>query len=134
MSKIADTTAKKETHPMTTSLVNIKLFTSRITMLSAMKLFKKWAKIATTILSVLIYRMAMQIEKTNAEVMFPKVCNDANSSEEISIEKSVGTIRFNLFISIPLKNSSSKTGDMKTVATKLEITIELTESVEGLEK
>ena len=134
MSKIADTIAKKETHPMTTLFVNSRLFVSKTTMLSAMKLFKKCANIATTILSVLIYRIAMQIEKTNAEVIFPKVCNAAKRRDIINIEKSGGTIMFNLFIKIPLKNSSSKTGDMKTVATKLEITIEYVKSIEDMLK
>ena len=124
MSKIADTIAKKETHPMTTPSVNSRLFVSKNTMLSAMRLFKKCANIATTILSVLIYRIAMQIEKMNAAVIFPKVWNAANSSDVINIEKSGGTIMFSLFIKMPLKNNSSKTGDIKTVATKLEITIE----------
>ena len=67
----------------------------------------------------------MHIAKINAEVMLPKVCIDANSSEEISIANNVGTITFNLFNKTPLKINSSEMGEINTVVRKLPTTSEL---------
>ena len=69
--KMAETMAKKEITKITGVLVNKTLFTSKITMLSARKLFKKCANIGTAILSVLTYKMAMQIANINAAIMLP---------------------------------------------------------------
>lgn len=71
VNKIAEMTAKTETVMTTLLFVNNILFTSKITMISASRLFKKCAKIGTNTLSVFRYRIAMHIEKTNAAIMLP---------------------------------------------------------------
>ena len=117
--------AKMDTMRTTKVFVNKMPAVSAMTMLSANKLFKKCAKIGTRILSVFKQRIAMHIAKINAEVMLPKVCMDANSSEEISIANNVGTITFNLFNKTPLKINSSEMGEINTVVRKLPTTSEL---------
>ena len=67
-----ETTAKRDTIPITHAFVNSALPESRTTIISAMRLFKKWASIAARMLSVLRYRIDKQIPKTNAENIDPK--------------------------------------------------------------
>ena len=66
-----DMTANIDTAPMTTSFVNRRLLTSARTIISANRLFRKCAKIGTSMLPVFRYRMAMQIAKMKAEVTLP---------------------------------------------------------------
>lgn len=115
--RIAETIDNNDMVKMAVLFVNKTFAVSRKTMLSASRLFKKCAKIGTRILSVFRYRIAMQIEKMNAEQMLPKPCIDAKSSDEINIENVIGTMSFNLFNRTPLKINSSEIGEMSTVAT-----------------
>nr|WP_292743747.1 hypothetical protein [Methanobrevibacter sp.] len=57
----------------------------------------------------------MQTAKTNAENMLPKLCRAPNSSEDIIIANTVGTIKRNLEIKTPRKTSSSEIEDKITV-------------------
>lgn len=68
-----ETTAKMDIINTTELFVNKILFGSRTTIISANRLLKKWANIATKILSVLRYNIAMQIPKMNAENIDPKL-------------------------------------------------------------
>lgn len=68
---INEITAKIDTNPITTPFVNKILPESTNTIVSAIKLFKKCAKIGTRILSVFKYKMDMQIAKINAAEIFP---------------------------------------------------------------
>ena len=63
--------AKIDTVRTTEPSVNNILAVSAMTMLSAIRLFKKCAKIGTRILSVFKYRIAMHIAKINAEIILP---------------------------------------------------------------
>jgi hypothetical protein len=58
----------------------------------------------------------MHNPKMKAEVMLPKLCSEAKSSDEIKTAKSVGTANFNLFKNTPLKINSSEIGETITVA------------------
>ncbi|MCQ2971247.1 MAG: hypothetical protein MJ226_06660 [archaeon] len=107
--------AKTDIISITTLFVNNILPASAITIISAIKLFKKCAKIGTKILSVLKYKTAIQTAKINAAVMLPKLCSDANKIDVITIEKSNGIIKFSLFNKTPLKINSSEIGEIKTV-------------------
>lgn len=118
---MADMMAKNEMAQITILFVNKTLSTSKTTMHSANKLFKKCAKIGTRILSVFRYRIAMQIAKTNAEIMLPKVCIAANKSELSNMEIDRGITNLNLFNMTPLKINSSERGETITVAIKLPI-------------
>lgn len=111
--------ARTDTVPITIPFVNSIFAVSRMTMLSANRLFRKCAKIGTRILSVFKYRMAMQIAKINADEILPKGCMDANNRDVINIENIVGTTSLSLFNRTPLKISSSEIGEMITVAIKL---------------
>ncbi len=66
-------TAKRDIVKMTRLFVNRTLPLSMNTIISASRLFRKWAKIGTKMFSVLRYRIAMQIPKINAENMDPKL-------------------------------------------------------------
>ena len=66
-------TANTDITKTTASFVNKMLFESKITIISANRLFRKWANIATKILLVLRYRIETQIANINAENMLPKV-------------------------------------------------------------
>ena len=68
-----ETKAKMDIIIMTELFVNKILFGSRITIISANRLFKKWANIATKILSVFRYNIAIHIPKINAEKIDPKL-------------------------------------------------------------
>lgn len=116
--KIAETTDKKEITPITKVFVNKRFPESNITILSAIKLFKKCATIGTNIFSVLIYKIDIHKAKINAEVIFPKPCKAANNNEVINIDMTVGTINFNLLNKTPLKINSSEIGEIITVAMK----------------
>lgn len=116
---IAEIMAKTDITNITVLFVNKRLPLSKNTMLSAKRLFRKWAKIGTTILSVLTYKMAMHIAKMNAEVMLPKVCMEANSNEVTNMESVKGITNLNLFNKTPLNINSSEIGDTITVAMKL---------------
>ena len=65
--------AKDDITIITISFVNSTLFESRKTIVSANRLFRKWANIGTKMLSVLRYSTAMQTAKTKAENMDPKL-------------------------------------------------------------
>ncbi len=71
--RIDETIAKIDMTIMTKLFVNKILPESTITILSAIRLFKKCAKIGTRILSVFKYKIAMQIAKINAEIILPKL-------------------------------------------------------------
>ena len=71
MIKTNERTAKRDIIPITRPFVNRTFAVSKITILSANRLFKKCAKIGTRILSVLRYKMAMHIAKMNAATMLP---------------------------------------------------------------
>jgi adenine specific DNA methylase Mod len=68
-----ETTAKTDIIETTTSLVKRIFCESKTTIISAKRLFRKWAKIATKILPVFRYRIEMQIPKIKAENMEPKL-------------------------------------------------------------
>lgn len=112
-------TARMEIAPITKVFVNKISPESKTTIASAMRLFKKCAKIGTKILSVFKYRIAIQTPNMKAEKMLPNPCRDAKISDEINIANVVGTISFNLFRKTPLKISSSEIGEMIIVARKL---------------
>ena len=67
-----ETNAKMDMSKITEEFVNRSLPESRIRIVSANRLFKKWARIGTRIFSVFRYRTATQIPKTNAEKIDPK--------------------------------------------------------------
>lgn len=68
-----ETMAKMDIKSTTELFVNKILFWSRTTIISANRLLKKCENIATKILSVFRYNIAMQIPKMNAENIDPKL-------------------------------------------------------------
>ena len=122
-----------DTIQITALFVNKILPLSKNTMVSANRLFRKWAKIGTRILLVFIYKMAMHIAKTKAEIMLPYGCIEANNNEAISIESVAGIINLNLFNRTPLNISSSEIGDIITVVmkppTEIKELLKLTEEI-----
>ena len=117
--------ASTDTAITTLPLLNKTLLESTKTIISAIRLFKKCAKIGTSILSVLTYKIAIQRAKMKAEIMFPYECKEANNREDIKIAKSGGTTNFNLFRNTPRNRSSSEIGEIKTVEIKPKPIIEL---------
>lgn len=111
-------TAKIETEYITVKLVNKIFWVSNATILSAERLFKKWEKIGTKILSVFKYNKAMQIANMKAEVIEPKLWREANNNEVINIANFVGKNNFILFSITPLKINSSLIGETTTIAIK----------------
>ncbi len=120
--KIPQTIAKIDIIIITPSFVNKTFPVSITTIISAIRLFKKCAKIGISTLSVFRYKIAIQTAKINAAVILPKLCNIQNSKDEITIENDNGTINFSLFNKTPLKISSSLIGEINTVAIKPLIT------------
>lgn len=116
--KIKQRTARRDIISITMPLANRILLISKITMHSAIKLFKKCAKIGTSILPVFKYKIAIQIAKINADVTDPKLCKNANNNEEITIENEIEVNALNLFNKTPLKINSSKIGEKNTVVIK----------------
>lgn len=57
----------------------------------------------------------MQTAKTKAETMLPKLCNEQNKREDMSIANTGGAQFFNLFNNTPLNINSSDIGETITV-------------------
>ena len=112
-------TAKIDITIITKVLLNKTLLESRTIIISANKLFKKWANIGTTILSVFKYKIDTQIAKINAEKIDPKLWSDAKNTEETNTENIKGINNFNLFRKTPLNINSSEIGATTTIVSKL---------------